>query len=108
MQYSYRLARSENLKTTGIRSRAVELEDVLTVFERMGVDVRSEPLGGDGGGLCRLRGKAVLFVDTMADSATRLQRALEGLADLPGIDDAYLRPDLRDAVDRIREEHDVA
>jgi len=82
----------------------VELDDVLTVVERMGVEVRSEPLGGEGGGLCRLRGKAVLFVDTMADPATRLRRALEGLMDLPGIEESYLRPDLRDAVDRIRDE----
>ncbi len=104
MQYSYRLARSENLKATANRSGVVELDDVLAIAERMGVEVRSEPLGGEGGGLCRVRGRLVLFVDTMADAATRLQRSLEGLAELPEISETYLRPDLRDAIERIRDE----
>jgi len=64
--------------------------------------VRSEPLGGEGGGICRVRGQTVLFLDTMADPATQFRRTLEAMADLPGLDQEYLRPELREQIDRIR------
>ena len=81
---------------------SVQFEEILAAAEKMGIAVRAEPLGGEGGGLCRLRGQSVLFVDTMADVATRCQRALEALAQLPEIEGQYLRPDVRDEIDRIR------
>jgi hypothetical protein len=46
----------------------------------------------------------VLFVDSSADVGTRLQRAVEAVADLDGIDEQYLTPELREAIDRVREE----
>jgi len=79
------------------------LENLLTVAEEIGVDVRAEPMGGDGGGLCRLKGKLVLFVDTSADLATRYDRTLTAVAPLPELDQRYLPPEVRDDVDRQRE-----
>lgn len=79
------------------------LENLLTVAEEIGVDVRAEPMGGDGGGLCRLKGKLVLFVDTSADLATRYDRTLTAIATLPELDQRYLPPEVRDDVDRQRE-----
>jgi hypothetical protein len=38
----------------------------------------------------------------MADLATRYRRTLEALADVPEIDEQYLRPEVRDEIDRIR------
>ena len=81
---------------------SVQFEEILAAAEKLGIAVRAEPLGGEGGGLCRVRGQTVLFVDTMADLATRRQRALEALAQVPEIDGQYLRPDVRDQIDRIR------
>ena len=79
-----------------------QFERVLEVAEGIGLAVRFEPISGDGGGLCRIKGQNVLFVDTLADAGTRLERSLEALSRLPGIDDLYLRPDLREHIDRIR------
>ncbi len=79
-----------------------QLERVLELAEQLGLTIRHEPLGGDGGGLCRIRGQNVLFVDTSADAATRLERSLEALARIPGIDERFIRPDIREALDRIR------
>ncbi len=79
-----------------------QLNRVIEAAEGLGLSVRYEPISGDGGGLARIRGQNVLFVDTLADAATRLERSLEALARLPGIDEHYLRPDLREQVDRIR------
>ena len=75
---------------------------MIEIAEELGVEVRREPIDGDSGGLCRIRGRQVLFIDTLADAATRLERSLEALARLPGIDRHYLRPDIRERIERIR------
>ena len=59
-------------------------------------------MGGGGGGLCRLKGRRVLFVDTAADLATRYDRTLAALAGLEEIDAHYLLPEVRQDIDRQR------
>ena len=81
---------------------ATRLESLLEVAEQIGIDVRAEPMGGEGGGLCRLRGKTVLFVDIGADLATRYDRTLAALAPLPEIDQHYLVPEVRSDIERQR------
>ena len=81
---------------------ASRLESLLAAAEQIGVDVRAEPMGGEGGGLCRLRGKPVLFVDTSADLATRYDRTISALASLPELDAHYLVPEVRQDLDRQR------
>jgi len=90
------------LKDTTDMDANAQLERVIEAAEQLGLAVRYEPLGGDGGGLCRIRGQNVLFVDTLADAPTRLERSLEALARVPGIEDHYLRPDLRERIEYIR------
>ncbi len=82
---------------------AHRLEAMLTLAEEIGVDVRAEFMGGEGGGLCRLRGNWVLFVDTSADLVTRYERTLAAVATLPEVDGRYLPPELREDIDRQRE-----
>ena len=82
---------------------ASRLDQLLTVAESIGLDVRAEPMGGEGGGLCRLRGQRVLFVDTSADLATRYERTLAAMAPLPELDECYLLPELRGDIERQRE-----
>ena len=82
---------------------ASRLEELLAAAEKIGVDVRAEPMGGEGGGLCQLRGRPVLFVDTSADRATRYDRTMAALATLPELDEHYLVPEVRADLDRQRE-----
>ncbi|HUU84509.1 MAG TPA: hypothetical protein VM243_13495 [Phycisphaerae bacterium] len=79
-----------------------QLDKVVEIAEELGVEVRREAIDGESGGLCRIKGRHVLFIDTLADATTRLERCIEALARLPGIDDYYLRPDIRERIDRIR------
>jgi len=81
---------------------ASRLETLLRLAQEMDIAVRSEPLGGEGGGLCRLRGKRVLFVDASADVATRYDRTLAALAPLPELDRRYMVPEVRQDIDRQR------
>jgi hypothetical protein len=78
------------------------LELLLTLAEEIGVDVRAEPMGGDGGGMCLLKGRRVLFVDTSADLATRYERTLAGMANLPELEGRYIVPEVRQDLDQQR------
>ncbi len=78
------------------------------VAQRLGVEVRLESLGGAEdlpakSGLCRLRGRWVIFVERRQDLAwrcRRLGRALLSL-DLEGV---YLRPAVRDFLEGLERE----
>jgi len=79
------------------------LDTLLTLARELGIDLRSEPLGGDGGGLCALKGRRVLFVDTSADLDTRYERTAAALATLPELEGRYLPPEVRDDLQRLSE-----
>lgn len=80
------------------------LDALLETAEELGLEIRREPIDGESGGLCRIRGRRILFVDTLADLGTRVQHTCEALAALPEIDDCYLRPDIRERIERARAE----
>ena len=81
---------------------AAQLEAVVELFDRLGVEVRKEQLGGTGGSLCRIRDRRVLFIDLDADAATRLDHSVEALSSLPEIDTLYIPPELRDRIEACR------
>jgi hypothetical protein len=78
------------------------------VAERLGVEVRLESLGGAEdlparSGLCRLRGRWVIFVERRQDLAWRCRRLGRALLsmDLEGV---YLRPAVRDFLEGLERE----
>lgn len=78
------------------------LEELLLAAESCGIEIRRTPLGGQGGGLCEIRGARVLFVDTLAEAETSYERTIEALAGVPELDGCFLRPEIREELDRIR------
>lgn len=78
------------------------LDALLNLAEQLGLSIRRESLGGEGGGLCRIKGQSVLFLDTAADLETRYERTLAALASHPGTDQHYLPPEVREDLDRQR------
>ncbi len=78
------------------------LDELLSLADQIGLTIRRESLGGSGGGLCILKGQRVLFLDTAADLETRYERTLAALAPLPDLDTRYIRPDVREDLDRLR------
>ncbi|HKQ48927.1 MAG TPA: hypothetical protein VJZ71_12725 [Phycisphaerae bacterium] len=79
------------------------LDELLALAEQIGLAIRRESLGGNGGGLCVLKGQRVLFLDTSADLETRYERTLAALAPLSDLDARYIRPDVREDLDRLRQ-----
>lgn len=82
---------------------SARLESLLHVAEQLDVEVRAEPMGGEGGGMCRLKGRRVLFVDTSADVMTRYERTLAAVADLPDVEGWFLPPLVREDLERQRQ-----
>ena len=77
-----------------------QLQELLDLAERLGVEVRQVGMGGEGGGICRLRGKQVLFVDTGASPAEQVGKTAAALAQVEGLEECYVRPEVRELLDR--------
>jgi hypothetical protein len=71
------------------------LNELLDLAERIGIEVRQDYLGGEGGGICQLRGQKVLFLDMAATLADQLDQTAEALAEIEGVKDQYLLPKVR-------------
>jgi hypothetical protein len=77
-------------------------EELLELARRVGVTVRHVRLGGAGGGMASVRGARQLFIDLDADPEDQLQCVAHALGNLPEIDTVFIRPDVRDILDRYR------
>jgi len=72
------------------------LAELLDLAAQIGLEVRHAPLGGAGGGLARLRGREILFVDTDADGAVQLEKTAAALSRLaPRLEGIYIKPAIR-------------
>lgn len=80
------------------------LTALLELAESADLEVRKEYLGGDGGGLCILRGKQILFLDTAADTVEQVARTAAALAKLPELDTMYVLPQVREELDKYHAE----
>jgi len=78
------------------------LDTLLTLAEEVGLMLRREPLGGEGGGCCMLKGRRVLFLDTTADLEVQYEKTLAALAPLPELEKRFLPPEVRDDLDRAK------
>lgn len=77
------------------------LDELLDLAGKLGFQVRQEFLAGEGGGLCRLKGKWVLFIDTALPIRDRCEQAARALSS-QNFDDIYLVPEIRDIIEQTR------
>lgn len=75
------------------------LDELLALLEANGVTVRSEPLGGSGGGLCTVKGKSIFFVDTQAPSAEVAAFCAQAVIKTLDVETIYIRPQLRQFIE---------
>ena len=79
---------------------AAQFDEVLKLCDRLSIDVRREHLGGEGGGLCTVRGQRLLFVDLDADIGTQLAASIRAVSAIPEIQSVYLPQVLRELLDQ--------
>lgn len=75
------------------------MEELLALLEANDVTIRNEPLGGSGGGLCTVKGKRILFVDTEAPSIVTATICAESLAKVADIEQIFIKPQVRQFIE---------
>jgi hypothetical protein len=75
------------------------LEELLALLESNGVIIRNEPLGGSGGGLCTIKGRQILFVDTQAPSIVMAAVCAEAVPKVADIEQIYIKPQVRQFIE---------
>jgi hypothetical protein len=75
------------------------LEELLALLEANGVAIRSEPLGGSGGGLCTIKGRPTFFVDAQAASSDVAALCAEALPKVTDVESIYIRPEVRQFIE---------
>lgn len=75
------------------------LEELLALLEGAQITIRSEPLGGSGGGLCTIKGEQMFFVDTQATSGESAAVCAEAVAKVVDIESIYIRPEIREFIE---------
>jgi hypothetical protein len=75
------------------------LEELLALLESNGVIIRNEPLGGSGGGLCTIKGRQILFVDTQASSIVTAAVCAEAVPKVADIEQIYIKPQVRQFIE---------
>ena len=75
------------------------LEELLALLEANSVAIRDEPLGGNGGGLCAMKGRQVFFVDTQAPCAVVAAMCAEAVPKVVDIEQIYIKPEVRQFIE---------
>jgi hypothetical protein len=75
------------------------LDELLALLEANAVTVRTEPLGGSGGGLCTIKGQRIFFVDTQATSAFSAAMCAEAVSKVVDVEQIYLKPQIRQFIE---------
>lgn len=80
------------------------LEELLDLLAGRNVKIRTESMGGGGGGLCEIKDSYVFFLDSESGSyESALQAARAVLRVLEDPESIFLRPAVRDFLDRVKE-----
>jgi hypothetical protein len=75
------------------------LEELLALLEANNVLIRDEPLGGNGGGLCAMKGRQIFFVDTQAPSAVVAVMCAQAVPKVVDIEQIYIKPEVRQFIE---------
>lgn len=75
------------------------LDELLALLEANGVTIRSEPLGGSGGGLCTIKGQRIFFLDTQAPSVVSAAMCAEAVSKVVDVEQIFLKPQIRQFVE---------
>jgi len=79
------------------------LGHLLAILEQSGVELRTEPLGGAGGGLCSIKGKNIFFLDTQAPTTESASVCAQAVGRLVDIESIYIRPEIRQYIETCME-----
>jgi len=82
---------------------ATILDELLSLLQAQNIPIRRVSLDGEGGGLCKIRGQDVFFVDMQADSADTAAKCAEALVKFVDIESIYIKPEIREVLEKYRD-----
>ena len=75
------------------------LSELLKLLDANNVKIRTEPLGGQGGGLCCVKGENFFFLDSQAPARESASLCANALCKLVDLEEIYLRPEIREFIE---------
>ena len=72
-----------------------QLQELLDLAESMQIEVRFTSLGGQPGGLCRLRGRWLLCINEDEAVEDQVDTIVAALAERPELEDRFILPEIR-------------
>ncbi len=75
------------------------LDELVNILVSNGIQVRQEPLEASGGGLCTIKGRSLLYLDTQAPIGDSIKTCLIAIKKLVNIEDIYIRPQIRQIIE---------
>jgi hypothetical protein len=80
------------------------LDELLGLLEGQNVIIRRDALGGDGGGLCSIKGKNIFYLDTQANVTETAAKCAEALIKVADVEKLYIKPQIRELLDKLKRE----
>ncbi len=84
--------------------KQIIIEELLAILEQNDVEIRTEMMGGGGGGLCKIKDKYTFFVDTQAPTAEAASICAQAVAKIVDIENIYIKPEVRDFIQKNKPE----
>lgn len=78
------------------------LEELVSLLETNGVQVRHEPLSGQPGGLCRVRGRPIMFLGSDTCVQDNVDACAEAVDQAINIEELYIKPQVRQYIESHR------
>ncbi len=82
------------------------LEELVTVLETNGIQVRDEPLTGQRGGLCTVRGRPIMFLGSDTAVQDNADACAEAIHQAINIEELYIKPQVRQYIEAHRNTSD--
>lgn len=71
------------------------LDELLALLGQSDAIIRTEALGGGGGGLCELKDKKIFFVDSDSSTSDTADNCRRAVAKMIDIEEIYIKPEIR-------------
>lgn len=76
------------------------LDDLLVILEKYDVKIRKDSMGGGSTGLCRIKDKCVLFMDTDSNDYENAVSCANALGENFDIESIYIKPQVRSFIEQ--------
>lgn len=75
------------------------LEELISILETNGVHVRDERLSSHTGGLCSVRGRPIMFLDSCSCVQDNVEACAQAVSQVIDIEALYIKPQVRQCIE---------